>query len=359
MPALTLQPPKYTKLHSKAIAYMYRWLVGNLRLRSAISNVSSVSKIHEDRHGETRTFLIWIFVYVLSSRSCNVIKFIAADMDGTLIDSRHEISAENCHMIKKAQQQNIRFAIATGRLYDDVKVLLDKYGLECECITMNGAEYFNTAGECTAGIYIEKEKARKIFSMMLQTKKFSIEIYTNKGCYTYSSKFQLFCGMIKRARIYHAKFNMMQIFLYLCHNPHFHRMQYIKDINTFMDSDIKIAKFVSFGDNAEEMSVFRKQMEKIDGIAVSASFATNIEINDAAATKGAILKRIAKDAGIKSDEVMVIGDGLNDITMFEEFPVHSAGMGNAVQEIKAIASFVTNDNNNSGVGTAIKKALTI
>ena len=52
-------------------------------------------------------------------------------------------------------------------------------------------------------------------------------------------------------------------------------------------------------------------------------------------------------------------DGLNDITMFEEFPDHSAGMGNAVPEIKAIASFVTNDNNNSGVGTAIKKALTV
>ena len=46
---------------------------------------------------------------------------------------------------------------------------------------------------------------------------------------------------------------------------------------------------------------------------------------------------------------------------FESFEkkMASAGMGNAVQEIKAIASFVTNDNNNSGVGTAIKKALTI
>jgi len=61
-----------------------------------------------------------------------MIKFIAADMDGTLINSRHEISAENCHMIKKAQQQNIRFAIATGRLYDDVKLLLE-YGRRLHC----------------------------------------------------------------------------------------------------------------------------------------------------------------------------------------------------------------------------------
>lgn len=67
MPVLTLRMPPYTKLHNKAIVYMYRWLVGNLRLRSAISNVSSVSKIHEDRHDETRTFLTWTFVYVLSS----------------------------------------------------------------------------------------------------------------------------------------------------------------------------------------------------------------------------------------------------------------------------------------------------
>ena len=288
-----------------------------------------------------------------------MIKFIAVDMDGTLINNRHEISAENCHMIKKAQQQNIRFAIATGRLYDDVKPLLDKYGLECECITMNGAEYFNTAGDCIAGIYIEKDKARKILSMMQETKKFAIEIYTNKGCYTPNTKFQSFCGMIKRLRIYHANFSMLQIFLYLLHNSHFHHMHYIKDINAFLTSDIKIAKFISFGDTAEEMSTFRKQMDRIDGIAISASFSTNIEINDAAATKGAILKRIAKDAGIKRDEVMVIGDGLNDVTMFEEFPDHSASMENAVPEIKKIASFVTNDNNNSGVSTAIKKALII
>ena len=44
-----------------------------------------------------------------------MIKLIASDMDGTLLNSKHEISKENLEAIKKAEDQGIRFTIATGR----------------------------------------------------------------------------------------------------------------------------------------------------------------------------------------------------------------------------------------------------
>jgi len=51
--------------HLKAIIDVYRWLTGNLRLWSVISNCGSFGKTG---HGEAGIFSMWIFVHVLSSR---------------------------------------------------------------------------------------------------------------------------------------------------------------------------------------------------------------------------------------------------------------------------------------------------
>ena len=76
-----------------------------------------------------------------------MIKLIASDMDGTLINSSHEISSRNLNAIRRAQESGIEFAIATGRDYSMVKPFLDKYQLKCEAIVMNGAEYRDCKGE--------------------------------------------------------------------------------------------------------------------------------------------------------------------------------------------------------------------
>ncbi|MGN0144898.1 MAG: HAD family hydrolase, partial [Clostridium sp.] len=58
-----------------------------------------------------------------------MIKLIASDMDGTLIDTNHNISEENLKAIKEAQRNGIKFAIVTGRAYDDVRPIIEKYDL--------------------------------------------------------------------------------------------------------------------------------------------------------------------------------------------------------------------------------------
>ena len=75
-----------------------------------------------------------------------MIKIIASDMDGTLLNSEHKISSENLKAIKEAQDKGIHFAIATGRDYLDVEPVLKECGLKCECIVSNGAEYRDSNG---------------------------------------------------------------------------------------------------------------------------------------------------------------------------------------------------------------------
>ena len=91
-----------------------------------------------------------------------MIKLIASDMDGTLINSSHEISSRNLNAIRRAQESGIEFAIATGRDYSMVKPFLDKYQLKCEAIVMNGAEYRDCKGEVIESIGIEKDKVKEI-----------------------------------------------------------------------------------------------------------------------------------------------------------------------------------------------------
>lgn len=53
-----------------------------------------------------------------------MIKLIAADMDGTLLNSNHKISKENIEAIKVAEKMGVKFAISTGRMYEDVRPYL-------------------------------------------------------------------------------------------------------------------------------------------------------------------------------------------------------------------------------------------
>ena len=285
-----------------------------------------------------------------------MIKLIASDMDGTLINSDHTISEENIAAIKEAESRGIKFAIVTGRAYGDVRPIIEKYDLNCECVALNGGEYYDKDGNILEGIYIDKSKVREILNVMMNGE-FSVEIYTDKGYYTTNNEDETLRGMIKRAKTFHPCLQSEEEYIkFAKENPHFINMNYITDIDEFLSSDVKIAKFVTFGESEEEVSALRKEVEKLEGLAVSSSFITNIEVNDHRATKGAILAKVSEQFDINRNEVMVLGDGLNDYSMFKEFP-NSVAMKNAIPEIKEIAKYITDSNNNSGVGKAIDKVL--
>ncbi|TBW67837.1 HAD hydrolase family protein, partial [Staphylococcus lugdunensis] len=80
------------------------------------------------------------------------------------------------------------------------------------------------------------------------------------------------------------------------------------------------------------------------------------EITHSDAQKGIALSAIAHQLGIDLTDVVAIGDNLNDISMLERvgYPV---AMNNATDEVKHIAKYVTDTNENSGVGKAIMKIL--
>ncbi|AGX45101.1 Cof-type HAD-IIB family hydrolase [Clostridium saccharobutylicum] len=286
-----------------------------------------------------------------------MIKLIASDMDGTLLNSDHKISKENLEAIKKAQEMGVHFAIATGRIYSDVEPFLKEYGIKCECVVMNGAEYRDEDGNVLESIDIDKNKAVEIFDM-IESNEVSAEIYTNKGLYTIDTKEKALIQIAYRVQAFNPGTSFEEAIIIAKQHSHFTGLNYITDIKKFLNSDIKIGKFVAFYNNEETTIEVKNKLESVKGLAISSTFTKNIEINNVNAQKGLILAKVAQKMGIEKDEVMVIGDSFNDYSMFTEFPV-SFAMENAMPEIKKVAKHITDTNDNAGVAKAIYKVLNL
>ena len=108
-----------------------------------------------------------------------------------------------------------------------------------------------------------------------------------------------------------------------------------------------------FRDPAERLRQLQILPQLFPYLAVSTSLPNNIEINSAEATKGQALSALCSRLRIDRSEVIVFGDGLNDLDMlkFAGLPV---AMGNADPLIKEHSAFITCSNNDAGIAKALR-----
>lgn len=227
--------------------------------------------------------------------------------------------------------------------------------IRCQCVLMNGAEYRDEDGNILEEINIELETATKIINI-LQREKVSARIFTNKGIYTTDTKEEALKEMAYRTLSFNPELTPEEALELAKIQPYFVQLNYISDLDKFLSSGIEIRKFVAFHKDIELINKMKKVIGELKGIAVSSSFRDNIEITDITAQKGIILAKVAEKMGFERDEVLVLGDSFNDYSMFTEFK-ESVAMGNAIPEIKEIAKYITDTNDNLGVAKAIYRVL--
>lgn len=280
-----------------------------------------------------------------------MIKLIASDMDGTLLNDNHDIDKETVEAIRKAEEKGIIFAISTGREYGNVKNVLDKHNIRCQCIISSGAEYRDEDGNILESININEKEARKIIDILIENG-LSARIFTNKGVYTKSTKEEALREVTYRTMTFNKGMRYEEAEKIAKEEGFFKNLKYIDELDEFFKEGIEVRKFVAFHENIELIKKIRNEVEVLGNLAVSSSFNDNIEITHIDAQKGIILERIAKKMGLKNKEVMVLGDSFNDYSMFEVFE-ESVAMKNAIIEIREIAKYITESNDNLGVAKAI------
>ncbi|MBS4956115.1 MAG: HAD family phosphatase [Clostridium sp.] len=286
-----------------------------------------------------------------------MIKLIASDMDGTLLNDDHMISEENLKAIRKAQEMGRHFTIVTGRDYGAVKSYLEECNLKCECILSNGAEYRDINGNIIESVYMNKESAKITFDILNEAN-LCIQLMTNNGSYI-TNKESDKKAIIDRFKLFNPKMSEEEVEEFVAKFHKERGMKEIDNIYEILESDIEILKIVTF-DNDEKLiaELKDKLRENASDLAVASTFSNDIEISDIKAQKGLILAKTIKKMGIDKSEVIVLGDSFNDYSMFTEFE-NSYAMENAIPEIKEIAKYITDTNNNDGVAKAIYKALEV
>lgn len=284
-----------------------------------------------------------------------MIKCIATDMDGTLLNSMQEITEENKQAILKAQSQGVEVVVATGRSYREATYVLNAAGLTCPVICVNGAEVRSKEGEVISAHPIPKQLARKT-AAKLAAKDVYFEVYTNQGAYTMDSDkaVSTLVDIVMSANpdadrdviTYAAGARVRDGLIHMVED--YERL--------FANDDVMIYKFLAFSFEDGKLEEASESLRGFDELEITKSGIENIEITHKNAQKGIALEAFTKTKEIDLADTMAIGDNFNDISMLEK-ACRAVAMGNASFEIKALCDVITDTNEESGVGKAILEVL--
>lgn len=276
------------------------------------------------------------------------IKLIALDLDGTLLDSNGIISNKTCDAIKEAVKRGIEIVPATGR----------NIGLICEeikaidgiryAITSNGAAVIDIREERVIfSNFINLDILKRIIDL-IKNYPIVIELYADGHAYVDRDVFD-------NPEKYNLNENQIHLMAYnhILIDNFFNLIDESKDTNwikcvekiniPFLNEDIK-------------KKVLKNLSDEVNEIKITSSGKDNLEINISSANKGNGLEKLVNILGIRLEEVAAIGDNNNDIEMIEISGLGIA-MGNAIDEIKNKAGYVTVDNDKNGAAEAIIKIL--
>lgn len=283
----------------------------------------------------------------------NMVKLIATDMDGTLLNQHHLVSAENARAIQEAQEQGIRVVVATGRSYREAQPVLQLAGIACPIICVNGAEIRTADGEIVKSVPLALEDYLAV-EAVLREEGIYFEMYTNQGTFTNNRSEAL---RAVRDFIRQAHPELADEALDAAAERRFTSGE-LAEVGAYADlyreERLEIYKLWAFGDEPEVLARTAAKLQELPRVAVSSSARNNLEITHQDAQKGAALRHFAAQYQIGAEEIMAIGDNYNDLSMLS-MAGFGVAMGNAEEDVKRVCSLIAPRNDQDGVAYAIRK----
>jgi HAD-superfamily hydrolase, subfamily IIB len=285
-----------------------------------------------------------------------MIKLIASDIDGTLLNSNHQLSEQNIAAIQKAKKAGIEFVISTGRKYDDALSALERDDLADGYITLSGAEIRNREGKVSYQVPLTYDKIEEILWI---TKSYSVAVILNSedGDYIIGTQEEFKNSLKEQMKLFFGIDQKIPVE----ESPIFQKIvgktKCVSSLQTIKSQGITIYKIFIFSRDQNLIDALSIKFGDVEEIASASSFISNIEITQLEAQKGRTILKYMKEKGYSMDEVMVLGDSMNDYSMISMDYGATVAMENAVGEIKAVAKYITSSNDENGVARAIEYAL--
>ncbi|CAH0242467.1 Phosphatase YwpJ [Peribacillus sp. Bi96] len=284
-----------------------------------------------------------------------MIKTIAIDMDGTLLNKVQKVSEANKDAIQRAQREGVEVIIATGRSYVEARFALDEAGIVCPVISVNGAALFTEDGKIATSNPMSVGTASMV-AKLLEERGVYFEIYTSQGIYSknYENAISALVDVFVTAN---PDVDPERMRKFAEERLQLGQVTSISDYSElFSHSNVEYYKILSFSKDLSLLNQISSELNEEDGITVTSSGRENVEIMSGAAQKGTALETYVNEKSGSMQETMAIGDNYNDVSMFERVGL-SVAMGNAPLDIQKMCDEVTGKNDESGVAEAILKVL--
>lgn len=285
-----------------------------------------------------------------------MIKVIASDMDGTLLGDDHRLAPRTVQAIRRACDAGIRFMIATGRDLNGVKQELDGTGLVCDYIVGSGAEVRDPQQNIISRVQMDMGMCEEIYNV-LRNYPVSTIFMTGECDYSIGTPETLEEDMRQNLSVFYSNLTMEEILETEMYRHMKESTRIIPDFQALKDGKINVYKIFTFCCDTEVLGELGRQLRKDERLAVASSLVNNLEITDARAQKGPVLKGYIESLGYTMDEVMAFGDSMNDYSMLSMDFGATVAMGNSEPEIIKAAKYMTKSNEEDGVAYAIEEML--
>ncbi len=284
-----------------------------------------------------------------------MIKCIAIDMDGTLLNNNHVVSEDNVNALKIAQKNGVEVVIATGRSYAEAKPVLEEAGIECPIICVNGAEVRSLEGKVVATNPLKNEQVQEL-AKVLDKYEIYFELYTQNG--TFSKDYDKAIATIMDIFMSgNQKSEYEKVLKAAKERMEDGRIKLVDSFDHILNNEETVVyKLLAFSLESDKLEAARAKLVEMGNVAVSSSGKDNLEITNIEAQKGIALTVFTSERGISMKDTMALGDNYNDVSMFERVG-RAVAMGNALDGVKAKAHLETDTNINSGVAKAVLEVL--
>ena len=274
-----------------------------------------------------------------------MIRLLAIDIDGTLLDSRGTLPDVHREAVAAAVDRGIAVALVTGRSFHFTGQVVEALGVPVTVIANNGAVVKDRRGETVLKHVLRTEAARHLLA--------ATRAYE------------------QHVAIVFDRTDHRQIVFEHMDWTHPNRRGYYARNKAFIAEAVPLAGALTedpiqlmFNGGVAPM---RRLASELRAMTIADQFSVSLteyvprdfsllDINAAGCTKGSTLRQWAEVNAIDREAVMAVGDNLNDVEMLT-FAGRAILMGNAAPELKARGFALTGSNDEGGLASAIYAAL--
>lgn len=268
------------------------------------------------------------------------VKLIVSDMDGTLLTSDRRLTDENIDAIKRAEAQGIKFTISTGRVASMLDYYINALNIDTPIVSLNGAIVWDPVNN------------HSIFDIPMDGDEL-------KGILEICKYYQMdYCAMTMGTNYF--SWNSFRIERYQEYNE-FAKAQgkSIMQLDIFDDEHrciegINVYKVLVTEKDPNRIKPLIDHLQTLKKTGYTSSEPGLLDIAEKTVNKGLGVQKLAESLNLQPEEVCALGDYDNDIAMLD-YAGFSVAMGNAPQNVKAHAFYVTGTNDENGLAQVLEK----